>query len=128
MNGARMRSYSLSGTRPAAISASVPRLIAPCSARTRTSPEASGPSGSSRISARPGATYQSASRRRSVARHAPSLRWTLRLAARYILRGGEEQEICSVLQAGDRGTLVSSASSETRIVGRRTAVRGARCC
>ena len=29
MNGARMRWYSLSGTRPAAISASVPRLIAP---------------------------------------------------------------------------------------------------
>ena len=38
MNGARMRSYSLSGTRPAKISASVPRLIAPCSARTRTLP------------------------------------------------------------------------------------------
>ena len=28
MNGARMRRYSLSGTRPAAISASVPRLMA----------------------------------------------------------------------------------------------------
>ncbi len=36
MNGARMRWNSDGGTRPAAISDSVPRLIAPCNARTRT--------------------------------------------------------------------------------------------
>ena len=40
MNGARMRSYSLSGTRPEKISRSVPRLSALATARTRTSPAA----------------------------------------------------------------------------------------
>ena len=60
MNGARIRSNSLSGTRPASTSASVPRLSAPKSARTRTSPGLGADSLSSRISARPGATYQSA--------------------------------------------------------------------
>ena len=38
MNGARMRSYSLSGTPPEKISRSVPRLSALATARTRTSP------------------------------------------------------------------------------------------
>ena len=60
MNGARMRSYSLSGTRPEKISRSVPRLSALATARTRTSPAAGGATGSARISARPGPTYQSA--------------------------------------------------------------------
>ena len=60
MNGARILWNSLSGTRPLKISASVPRLIAPWSARTRTAPSISGPSVSWRISARPGATYHSA--------------------------------------------------------------------
>ena len=60
MNGARMRSYSLSGTPPAKISRSVPRLSALATARTRTSPSAGGATGSARISALPGATYQSA--------------------------------------------------------------------
>src|SRR5581483_10732099 len=66
MNGARMRSYSLVGTRPASTSASVPRLSAPYSERTRASPGAGGSSCSSRISARPAATYQSARARLSV--------------------------------------------------------------
>ena len=60
MKGARIRSNSLSGTRPASTRASVPRLSAPKSARTRTSPGLGAASLSSRISARPGATYQSA--------------------------------------------------------------------
>ena len=55
MNGARMRSYSLSGTRPEKISRSVPRLSALATARTRTSPAAGGATGSARISALPGA-------------------------------------------------------------------------
>ena len=42
MNGARMRSYSLSGTIPENTSRSVPRLSALATARTRTSP---GPGG-----------------------------------------------------------------------------------
>ena len=45
---------------PAKISRSVPRLSALCDARTRTSPSAGGATGSARISALPGATYQSA--------------------------------------------------------------------
>src|ERR1700680_513347 len=60
MNGARIRSNSGFGTRPANINASVPRLSPPCSARTRTMPGASGASVSSRNSARPAPTYQSA--------------------------------------------------------------------
>src|SRR5262249_25837977 len=61
MKGARMRPYSLAGTRPAWTSRSVPRLIAPNSARTCTSPAlgaatASSPPGP----ARPGPPYQSA--------------------------------------------------------------------
>jgi hypothetical protein len=55
-----MRSNSLAGTRPEKISRSVPRLSAPCSARTRTSPGPGAASASGRISARPGATYHSA--------------------------------------------------------------------
>ena len=55
MNGARMRSYSLSGTRPEKTSRSVPRLSALATARTRTSPAAGGATGSARISAWPGA-------------------------------------------------------------------------
>ncbi len=60
MWGARMRSYSPAGTRPEKISRSVPRLSAPCSARTRTSPGPGAASASGRISARPGAAYHSA--------------------------------------------------------------------
>src|SRR6185503_2981693 len=60
MNGARMRWYSDDGTHPAATSDSVPRLIAPWRAQTRTVPEAKGPSVSPRISAWPGPTYHSA--------------------------------------------------------------------
>jgi hypothetical protein len=55
-----MRSNSLFGTRPENIKLSVPRLSAPCSARTQTEPVGGGKSTSSRTSARPGATYQSA--------------------------------------------------------------------
>jgi hypothetical protein len=55
-----MRSNSLFGTRPENIRLSVPRLSAPCSARTQTEPVGGGKSTSSRTSARPGATYQSA--------------------------------------------------------------------
>ena len=55
-----MRSNSLGGTRPANTSASVPRLTAPKSARTRTSPAFGGASGSWRSSACPGPLYQSA--------------------------------------------------------------------
>src|ERR1700736_2854574 len=61
MWGPRMRAYSLGGTRPASTSRSVPRLIAPWSARTRTSPGRGAGTVSRRISARPGATYHSAS-------------------------------------------------------------------
>src|SRR5437764_1587694 len=60
MNGGRMRSNSLSGTRPAKTSRSVPRLMAPNSARTRTLPEPAGAATASRNSPRPGATYQRA--------------------------------------------------------------------
>ena len=60
MNGARMRWYSEGGTRPAATSDSVPRLIAPWRARMRTVPGGSGPSASSWICAWPGPTYHSA--------------------------------------------------------------------
>src|SRR3954453_280393 len=60
MNGARMRSYSLAGTRPARTRRSVPRLIAPKRARTRTSPGLDAAIFSSRNSARPGPTYQRA--------------------------------------------------------------------
>jgi hypothetical protein len=60
MNGARMRWYSLSGTRPEKISRSVPRLSALATARTRAWPGAGATIGSARISARPGATYHSA--------------------------------------------------------------------
>jgi hypothetical protein len=55
-----MRSNSLFGTRPENIKLSVPRLSAPWSARTQTEPVGGGKSTSSRTSARPGATYQSA--------------------------------------------------------------------
>src|SRR5262249_22493833 len=55
-----MRSYSLTGTRPARTSLSVPRLMAPNSERTWTSPASGASTVSSRSSARPGATYQSA--------------------------------------------------------------------
>src|ERR1043166_2804853 len=61
MLGPRMRTYSLGGTRPESTSRSVPRLIAPWSARTMTSPGLGAGTGSRRISARPGATYHSAS-------------------------------------------------------------------
>src|SRR5215472_4585367 len=60
MKGARMRSNSLCGTRPENTKRSVPRLSAPWSARTRTSPAAGSPRGSSRSSPRPGPTYHSA--------------------------------------------------------------------
>ena len=60
MNGARMRSNSLSGTRPSNTSRSVPRLTAPNRARTRSSPAAGAATASSRSSARPFATYQRA--------------------------------------------------------------------
>src|SRR5262249_18012292 len=60
MCGARMRSNSLAGTRPENTSRSVPRLSAPCRARTRTWPARGAPTRSRRISAFPGATYQSA--------------------------------------------------------------------
>ena len=60
MNGARMRSYSLSGTRPEKISRSVPRLSALATARTRTSPAAGGAS-------RLGADFRPAGRRHTRA-------------------------------------------------------------
>src|SRR6187551_351773 len=60
MNGARMRSNSLRGTRPPSTSASVPLLSAPNSARIRTSCGRGGCSVSWRISAFPRAVYQSA--------------------------------------------------------------------
>ena len=60
MNGARMRSYSLSGTIPENTRRSVPRLSALATARTRTSPAPGGGTVSARISALPGPTYQSA--------------------------------------------------------------------
>ena len=87
MNGPRMRSNSLAGTRPANTRASVPRLIAPKSARTRTSPgSSSGATG--RISARHGPTYQSASvsmPRGSVKSNFPY--WTRSSSCRTILAG-----------------------------------------
>src|SRR5436190_17747773 len=55
-----MRSYSLVGTWPACTSRSVPRLIAPNSARTVTSPDPGGATCSERSSARPVLTYQRA--------------------------------------------------------------------
>jgi hypothetical protein len=55
-----MRSYSLAGTRPAWTSRSVPRLMAPKRARTRTSPGFGAAISSARNSARPGPTYQRA--------------------------------------------------------------------
>src|SRR4029450_4094581 len=55
-----MRSYSLAGTRPAWMSRSVPRLTAPNRERTCTSPGLGAAMVSSRNSARPGPTYQSA--------------------------------------------------------------------
>src|SRR5882724_785445 len=61
MKGARMRWYSLSGTRPRKTSRSVPRLTAPTSARTRTPPAPGAATDPARISARPGPTYHSAS-------------------------------------------------------------------
>src|SRR5262245_7128262 len=60
MSGARMRSCSVSGTRPKNTRRSVPRLMAPCSARTRTSPSCGGGAVSRRISAFPGPTYHRA--------------------------------------------------------------------
>src|SRR4249920_3608539 len=60
MNGARMRSNSLRGTRPPSTRASVPLLSAPNSARTRTSCGRGCCSVSCRISAFPRAVYQSA--------------------------------------------------------------------
>src|SRR5215468_6297144 len=60
MNGARMRSCSLAGTRPRKTSRSVPRLSAPWSARTLTSPACGVLAGSGRISACPGPTYHNA--------------------------------------------------------------------
>ena len=55
MNGARMRSYSLSGTCPENTSRSVPRLSALATARTRTWPSGRRRDGLGRISALPGA-------------------------------------------------------------------------
>jgi hypothetical protein len=60
MKGAFMRSCSSGGTRPEKTSASEPRLIPLCKARTRTSPGRGSAVASSRISERPGATCQSA--------------------------------------------------------------------
>ena len=60
MNGARMRSYSLSGTMPENTKRSVPRLKALATARTRASSGPGGATLSARISALPGPTYQSA--------------------------------------------------------------------
>ena len=90
MNGARMRSNSLSGTRPRQNSASVPRLSAPYSARTRTSP---GPQRRERFLADFGAagpTYQSAcatSSVRLVATFLIPVGLLRRLCRRYILHG-----------------------------------------
>src|SRR5262249_49452926 len=61
MLGPRMRAYSLGGTRPVSTSRSVPRLMAPWSARTVTSPGPGAGTCSRRHSARPGATYHNAS-------------------------------------------------------------------
>src|SRR5262249_43401664 len=61
MLGPRMRAYSLGGTRPDSASRSVPRLMAPWSARTETSPDPGAATASRRSSARPGATYHNAS-------------------------------------------------------------------
>src|SRR5262249_22039818 len=61
MCGARMRVYSLDGTRPANTSRSVPRLMAPWRARTVTSSGPGAGTASRRISARPGPTDHSAS-------------------------------------------------------------------
>ena len=66
MNGARMRSYSLSGTRPEKINRSVPRLSALATAVSRTSPSAGFPSVSLRISAFPGCRRTRAPRRPSL--------------------------------------------------------------
>src|SRR5262245_23965348 len=59
-NGARIRSYSLGGTRPLKTSASVPRLMPLKIARTTTSSPPGCGTGSSRISPRPGSTIQKA--------------------------------------------------------------------
>ena len=82
-----MRWYSLSGTRPAAINASVPRLIALYMARTRTWPAASGGSLSCRISAWPGPTYQSACATSSPPATLIPSSWTKSPAAGYIQHG-----------------------------------------
>ena len=61
MNGARMRSYSLSGTRPENTSRSVPRLSALAQrAHAHLARRRRRDAVSARISALPGATYQSA--------------------------------------------------------------------
>src|SRR6187431_224392 len=81
MKGARIRANSLGGTRPASTSASVPRLMAPNSARTRTSPAPGDKSASWRMSACPGPLYQSASATSSgrlIATLLLSPDWTLR--------------------------------------------------
>src|SRR5262245_11889622 len=98
MNGARMRSCSLAGTRPRKTSRSVPRLSAPWSARTLTSPACGVFAGSGRISACPGPTYHNAyacSARvltitpwtRSIA----CLMWTRAAVCRYIVRQHERE-------------------------------------
>ena len=83
-SGARMRVYSLAGTRPLKTSRSVPRLMPPNSARRRTSPAPGGPTGSERISARPGPTYQSACASAACSSTGPPLDWTWKRLSRYI--------------------------------------------
>ena len=67
--GHRMRRYWLAGTRPSNTSRSVPRLIAPNSARTRTCAGPGAATLSGRSSARPAPTYQRAWIDRSLTRN-----------------------------------------------------------
>ena len=88
MNGARMRWYSLSGTRPAGdqrLGAAADRAVAARAPAPR--PAASGGSRSGRISARPGPTYQSACATSSPPATPVSFRWTKSPAAGYIQHG-----------------------------------------
>src|SRR5262245_17759479 len=110
-----MRSYSLAGTRPAWTSRSVPRLTAPNSERTCTSPSLGAATASSRSSARPGPTYQSAFPRISttlqyklrVARVAPNLDFA---QPRYILETpAETRKAPSMLERSSREEVVIAA-------------------
>ena len=119
MNGARMRWYSLSGTRPAATSASVPRLIAPCES---AHPHMAGRE--RRQASRRGFRPAPARRTRapaplSSARHTFSLHWTKQPAARYILPGPKGYGSCRSVSGRAASDLAVSAGSDMRIVGRR---------